>query len=275
MHLGVASEPVLFRDVAGDVMRERMRRMLERSGARQWPSLWNQAFDRLVFPSDCEICGVGGLPAPFCEDCRRELIEAAGKACPRCAMPIGPYATVDGGCGECRGRSLGFDEAVALGVYQGPIRALCLAIKRESSAWLCAHLADLLMDSRGEMLRDRGVSCVTAVPLHWRRRLSRGYNQADALADRLARRLKVPRIPALRRVVATPTLARLGRVERAELVRNAFVATRKRTGLGGVVILVDDILTTGSTCGAAARALKKAGAKQVIVAVIGRAEGRV
>jgi predicted amidophosphoribosyltransferase len=67
----------------------------------------------------------------------------------------------------------------------------------------------------------------------------------------------------------------MGRVERAEWMRNAFVARRTRAKIrGGVVILVDDILTTGSTCGAAARALKAAGAKRVIAAVIGRAEGR-
>lgn len=256
-------------------MRNGIRGLMRRSGLGQWPSRLNEAFDRLVFPSSCEICGEDGLPGPFCEGCRIELIEAAGRSCPRCALPVGPHVDLDGGCGECRRKSQGFDTAVALGVYQGPIRALCLAIKHESSAWLCAHLVDLLMDSRGELLRDAQALCVTAVPLHWRRRLSRGYNQADALADRLASRLNVPKVHALRRVVATPSLARLGRAERAELMRNAFVSKRTRAKPGGVVILVDDILTTGSTCGAAARALKAAGAKRVIAAVIGRAEGRV
>jgi ComF family protein len=240
-----------------------------------WPARLNQAFDRLVFPSECEICGQGGLPGPFCEDCRIELIEAAGTACPRCAMPVGPHARLDKGCSECRGHALGFDEAVALGAYQGPIRALCLKIKHETSGWLCAALADLLIQSQGERLQMSRASCVVAVPLHWRRRISRGYNQADALADRLAKCLKVPRVHALRRAVATPSLARLGRVERAALMRKAFVAKQKQTERGGVVILVDDILTTGSTCGAAARALKAAGATRVIAAVIGRAEGRV
>jgi len=249
--------------------------LIDRMRLRKWPSVLNEAFDRLVFPSTCEICGEGGLPAPFCEDCRRELIEAVGTACPRCAMPVGPHANLENGCAACRGRAQGFDSAVALGAYQGPIRSLCLSIKHEQSGWLCAHLTDLLMESRGEELRSARASCIVAVPLHWRRRIARGYNQADALADRLAKRLKVPRVPALRRVVATPKLARLGRVDRAKLLRNAFVAKRDRIEPGGVAILVDDILTTGSTCGAAARALKAAGASRVIAVVIGRAEGRV
>jgi ComF family protein len=190
-------------------------------------------------------------------------------------MPAGPHANLEKGCAECRGHALGFDAAVVLGAYQGPIRALCLSIKNEPSAWLCAHLADLLMESQGEVLRSAGACCVVPVPLHWRRRIARRYNQADALADRLSRRLKVRRVHALRRVEATPKLARLGREERASLMRNAFTAKRSRITPGGTVILVDDILTTGSTCGAAARALKASGASREIAAVIGRAEGRI
>jgi ComF family protein len=242
---------------------------------RKWSGSLNEAFDRLVFPSICEVCGKGGLPGPFCEDCRRELIEAAGSVCPRCAMPVGPHTNLEKGCADCRGHGLGFDAAVALGTYQGPIRALCLSIKNEPSGWLCAHLTDLLMESQGEVLRSAHPCCVVPVPLHWRRRIARGYNQADALADRLSKRLKVPRVHALRRVASTPKLARLGREERANLMRHAFTAKRSRITPGGTLILVDDILTTGSTCGAAARALKASGASRVIAAVIGRAEGRI
>jgi predicted amidophosphoribosyltransferase len=81
----------------------------------------------------------------------------------------------------------------------------------------------------------------------------------------------------LRRVVRTPKLATLGRVERAELLRNAFKVNYFHVNacFGRTVLLVDDILTTGATCGAAARALKRAGAARVVAVVIGRADGRV
>ena len=110
---------------------------------------------------------------------------------------------------------------------------------------------------------------VVPVPLHWRRRFARGYNQAEALARGVARSLALPNSARpLRRVSATPTLARAGRSERAELMKGAFRA-RPRGGLKGrTVLLVDDILTTGATCGAAARALKRAGASRVVVLVV-------
>jgi ComF family protein len=201
------------------------------------------------------------------------LLGASGAACERCAMPVGPFSDRRGGCSECRGRSLGFDRAIALGPYQGPIRQLCLELKQERNAWMAPWIMDVLIEARGEVGRSPRDSWVVPVPLHWRRRLRRGYNQSEALADRLARRLGLPLSQSLRRVVATPPLARSGRAERARLLRDAFRARTSTSLKGRTVLLVDDILTTGATCGAAARALKRAGASQVVVVVIGRAEG--
>jgi len=73
------------------------------------------AVDALAFPPICPVCDASTGGPAFCVDCRVELLEAAGPSCPRCAMPVGPYADVTGGCSECRGRSLGFDRAIALG----------------------------------------------------------------------------------------------------------------------------------------------------------------
>jgi ComF family protein len=232
-----------------------------------------RAIDALVFPWECPVCGTMVGATPFCEPCRAELLDASGEACARCAMPVGPFADRSGGCSECRGRSLGFDGAIALGPYQGPIRHLCLQLKHEQNAWMAPWIMDVLIEARSEVGRAPRDAWVVSVPLHWRRRWERGYNQADALAHRLARRLGLKRSHLLRRVVWTPPLARAGRTERARLLRHAFQA-RPIPGLKGrTVVLVDDILTTGATCGAAARALKRAGADRVIVVVIGRAEG--
>jgi hydroxymethylbilane synthase len=150
-----------------------------------------------------------------------------------------------------------------------------LQLKHERNAWIAPWLMDLLVEGRSEVEREAEGSWVVPVPLHWRRRLARGYNQAEVLAERLAKRLGVRLAHPLRRVVATPPLARAGRTERARLLRDAFRA-RPSSGLKGrTVLLVDDILTTGATCGAAARALKRAGAGRVVVVVIGRAGGEL
>jgi ComF family protein len=240
---------------------------------RRVVSSFCEAVDALVFPWQCPICGAGAVGSPFCEPCRRELREAAGATCPRCALPVGPWADLDGGCSECRGKPLGFDAAIALGPYRGPIRHLCLMLKHERNAWLARWLMDLLVEARAEVGRVPEDAWVVPVPLHWRRRWERGYNQADELARRLARQLARRRVRALRRVKETEPLASLSRSERAREMRDAFRARPRPALAGRTVVLVDDILTTGATCGAAARTLKKAGAARVVVVVIGRAEG--
>jgi len=234
----------------------------------------------LILPRECPICGAdsehSGVASPFCPDCRDELIDAAGDVCWRCAMPVGPYSRRDGGCGECRGRALGFDRAIALGPYQGPIRELCLSLKHEQNGWIAPWLADVLVQGRPELHHESRGALIAPIPLHWWRQWRRGYNQAEELARGLARRLNLARVNPLRRVISTRKLAGLGRTERAGLLKNAFkVRARFSKKLAGrTVILVDDVLTTGATCGAAARALKKAGAKRVIALVVARAEGK-
>jgi ComF family protein len=249
------------------------------SRRRELRHLWaagRRALDALVFPWECALCGAPGEASPFCEACRDELLDALGVPCERCAMPVGPWADRVGGCSECRGKSLGFDGVIALGPYAGPIRNLCLRLKVERNAWLAPWLAAVLAESRAEALRScvPGDSWVVPIPLHWRRRLRRGYNQSEALALGLSKRLALPVARPLRRVRATPPLARSGRSERARLMHDAFRAKDSPSLQGRVILLVDDILTTGATCGAAARALKRAGAARVIAVVIGRAEGK-
>jgi ComF family protein len=176
------------------------------------------------------------------------------------------------GCSGCRGRRLGFDAAVALGPYQGPIRAACLRLKHPRSAWLAPGLAELIAEVHGAILAREPESVVVPVPLHWRRGWSRGYNQSLALAAGLACRLRKPLVEALRRVAPTPPLARLSRTERAAVMHAAFRVRPRVRIAGRPVLLVDDILTTGATCGEAARTLKRAGAGPITAVVVGRAE---
>jgi ComF family protein len=151
---------------------------------------------------------------------------------------------------------------------------LCLRLKSFSYAWLSRWLIDLLLEAQEAQLHTEILlshrPVIVPVPLHWMKRIQRGYNQSDALAERLARRLKLPFTRALKRIKSTAPLAGASRNERMDRVKDAF---RSKTELKGrTVFLVDDILTSGATCGAAARALKKAGAKRVVVVVIARTD---
>jgi ComF family protein len=234
------------------------------------------AADALLFPWSCPVCGAEG-GNPFCRPCRAALLEqsvrATASACPRCALSAGPFADLRGGCAVCRHRSLGFDAALAFGPYDGDIQNLCLRLKHESNAWLAPWLSDLFVEARHDAMSKLPQDAwIVPVPLHWWRRWRRGYNQAEALARGLARRLDLPLRQPLRRVVATERLAHKGRTERAEVMHGAFIARPNRQLAGRTVLLVDDVLTTGATCGDAARALKKAGAVRVVVVVIARTE---
>jgi ComF family protein len=134
--------------------------------------------------------------------------------------------------------------------------------------YLGRHLAMAL----AERLSDRlsGFDLVVPVPLNWRRRLARGYNQAEQIARPLAARLGLPCVPALSRRRATPPQSLLGRDERLVNLRKAFRAPKPERVRGLHVLLVDDVATTGATLDAAAEALKRAGAAAVTALVAGR-----
>src|SRR5262249_28634573 len=121
-------------------------------------------------------------------------------------------------------------------------------------------------------LRMAGASVVVPVPLHWRRRWARGYNQSEALARAIASRLRLPcRSGYLRRIRNTPMQSLQSAASRLSNVRDAFRATSTRKLAGQCVLLVDDVLTTANTANEAARVLRGAGAARVVVAVLARA----
>jgi ComF family protein len=161
-----------------------------------------------------------------------------------------------------------------MGGHEGPLRRLCVRLKSEREAWLAPWLGGLLAEARAADLALLPADAwVVPVPLHWFRRLRRGYNQSDALAEALAGRLDLgPRRP-IRRIKHTEHLVGMTLKQRAEIVRGAFQIDARRSVdmKGRTILLVDDVLTTGATTGAAARVLKRAGAARVIVAVLSRA----
>jgi ComF family protein len=168
---------------------------------------------------------------------------------------------------------LGFDASFAMGPYGGELRELCLLLKHERNAWLGLRLSELFVEARRDVFGTLPPeTLVVPVPLHWWRQWERGYNQAEALAEGVAKKLKLPVRRVLKRVVGTRKLADLGVTARSEVMRGVFRARPRSKVIGRTVLLVDDVLTTGATCGAAARALKQAGAVRVVVAIIARTE---
>jgi len=179
-------------------------------------------------------------------------------------------------CASCREWPQGFGtrEIVAVGNYSEPLRSMCKAMKfggrRDIAAPLAAWLIQLLMD-RG--VADK-VEAIVAMPLHVLRRFERGYNQAELIARPIADALDKPLLAsALRRRKGTDRQARLSALERRRNVEDAFDVRAEALPRiqGKALLLVDDVMTTGATLAAAARTLKKAGARAVYGAVAARA----
>lgn len=203
--------------------------------------------------------------------CARAVTVDPFDACPWCAETVGPHTDTADGCPECRGESLGFDRAIRLGPYAGKLRDAVLRTKTLGGEGLADLLGRTFAEVRGEDIRAERVDLVTAVPLHWMRRLMRGYNQSAAIARELAAGLGLPFDPyLLRRVRRTPQQLQPSRDARRENVKGAFRVRRRANLAGRAVLVVDDVLTTGSTAGEVARTLKAGGAGRVVVAVLAR-----
>ena len=167
-------------------------------------------------------------------------------------------------------RAAAIDRARAIGAYDGALRAIVHALKYEGRRSLARPLGDLMRDRGAGIIA--GAACAVPVPLHPSRRRHRGFNQA---AD-LARRLGMPVVPALRRVRATATQMGLPASRRHANMRGAFAATRAAASLAGsVVVVIDDVSTTGATLEACARVLKEAGVAEVRALTVARVVGRL
>jgi ComF family protein len=186
-----------------------------------------------------------------------------------------PISLKDSGCYRCRDRKLWFDETIALGHYAGGLREMLLRMKRADGDSISLALGQLLWQRCADRLSQSDTHVVVPIPLHWRRRWVHRTNSAAVLAEVLAGRLGAPLADRLlRRRRNTRRQFDLTPPQRWDNVRNAF-ATRGGYHLQRAnVLLVDDILTTGATCSAAARTLRKAGAQRVTVVVVARAFGQ-
>src|SRR5262249_51268765 len=150
-----------------------------------------------------------------CNACRTALTTDAQQTCPRCAGNVGPYADVADGCTHCRDSYFHFQHIFRLGFYDGLLRDQILRMKHASGEMLAEILGALWAEHLQKGWEGVNAQVVIPVPLHWWRRLKRGYNQSAALARGLAARLHLPCRPSwLRRVRHTPHQMGLARTDR-------------------------------------------------------------
>ncbi len=152
--------------------------------------------------------------------------------------------------------------------YEPPLDGVILALKFRRLDYLGRHLAEELAAALGAALQSADL--LVPVPLHWTRRVARGFDQSERIATPLGARLGVPVVPALRRKRPTRAQARLGRAARQTNLGGAFRVVRAPEIAGRRVLLVDDVATTGATLRAASAALYDAGADEVAAVTVAR-----
>jgi ComF family protein len=208
---------------------------------------------------------------PVCSACWNAIVPFVGPVCQACGDPLPSWRIISvecSRCPRCRRRPGPIARGRAIGPYDGALRAIVHALKyggrrsvaKALTARLTVHGADVLA----------GADCAVPVPLHRSRMRARGFNQAAEIA----RHLPVPVRHALRRVRATPSQTDLPAARRHANVRNAFALRRRAHVRGLVVVLVDDVSTTGATLNACARVLLAGGAREVRALTVARVASR-
>jgi len=215
----------------------------------------------LVYPPKCVVCKSFGA-AVMCERCLRSIVPVAEPSCGRCGQTLGDAAM----CGHCTRRTPAFDKARALGLHDGILKHAIHLLKYRDRPRLAEPLGIALAAFARDHSAELGnlkIDAIVPVPMHPARRRTRGYNQAERLADVVARELSVlMSTDMLVRRVNTRAQVGLTQEARQQNLAGAFgVGAKEVAGLS--ILVIDDVSTTGSSLHECALALKSAGAKKV------------
>jgi ComF family protein len=212
-----------------------------------------------ALPPRCAGCGtIVGEVHSFCADCWRQIEFLGDSRCSTCGLPLqGTEAT---NCGACLARPPRIARTRSAVAYDDLSRGLAIRLKYGRKVAIARTMARYMAP-----LVEKGDNPVLVpVPLHRARLWQRGFNQSALVAREISRRLDIASDPFLiRRIKHTPPLKGMSALQRRKAVAGAFKVPDQSAVEGRTIILVDDVLTTGSTAEACARTLKRAGAARV------------
>lgn len=213
-----------------------------------------------VLPARCAGCGtIVETVHSFCADCWKQIEFLGDGGCGTCGLPL--EATDADQCAPCMAKPPRIRRTRAAVAYDDLSRGVAIRLKygrKVALARTMAHYMAPLIPPRDD------APVLVPVPLHRRRLWQRGFNQSALVARELARKTgHDAQLGALRRVKQTPPLKGMSLLQRRKTVAGAFTVDRSAELRGKTVVLVDDVLTTGSTANACARALARAGAARV------------
>ena len=229
-----------------------------------------QSLNHLLWPAVCINCreNICETDKNLCKSCWDELLFCTGgDYCRRCGKDVSKFALLGGACPDCQGREMHFDGVARGGAYFGALGEMILAFKNGRTE-LDSTLGFLANSALQGSSFCNNIEFFIPVPLHWSRRLVRGYNQALIIA----KKLKHPSakigtdLVRIRRTKSQPAM--VSAAARARNVAGAFAVRRRHKFKSAKVCLIDDIKTTGATLNECAKTLKQAGALKVFALVL-------
>ncbi|MCP5002604.1 MAG: ComF family protein [Planctomycetes bacterium] len=230
----------------------------------------------LLYPGICFGCNrhFSEGSAHICRMCLNCIKDDGTERCYKCGLELGlGVVSSTRGCSECKRNNLRFERGIFVSGYTGSLKELIKHYKYHKHEFLAKPLADLLINK----LENEGIiseiDLIVPVPLHWRRKLTRGFNQSELFAKRISRTFHIPiSVNNLYYCKNTLSQTQLSRTERNKNVSGAFDVRKPGLFSKKHILLIDDVLTTGITASECARTLDKAGAEKVFLLALARAQ---
>jgi ComF family protein len=244
----------------------------------------------LVFPPQCCVCDRqiledasnwahrdsateprSLLTDHFCSACWISLPGDQIHRCRKCGATTSGRMSSPANCYLCRGALNGIERAIAIGNYRGPLQKAVIRMKRERNDALAYQFGRWLGIRLIQMGLSRKLDAVVPVPIHWSRRLKRGFHAAELLAHGIRQTTRLPQLGSVLRCLrATKKQGLLSNAGRFANLRGAFGIKAPSAVIGLRILVVDDVMTSGATVSQAAKVLRTAGAESVFVAVVAR-----
>ncbi len=224
----------------------------------------------LLYPTTCCFCGKV-CTTNICRECEGKITYIKEPICKKCGKPI-RYEEQEY-CGDCKERLFYYEQGKSLWVHTGRVRWSIYQFKYHNRRIFGKFYAEELFRIYGKWIKSNGIDVIIPVPLHWRRRRKRGYNQAEIVARHLGKLVKLPvNSRAVVRCYNTKPQKELNHKERKKNLEKAFRVTKHWKG-EKKILLIDDIYTTGNTIDGVAEVLKEKGAQKIWLLTISIGQG--